>query len=130
MKIIKILSFFVMFLFLLAACKEEPKKKNEPLTAKDSLNLKLVKNDNVALLGSPPMIPKDHPVEIGDDISLHQNGGQDCLDCHDDPEEEDAPQTLHPERHNCLQCHIPERDDIASEEDFKVDNVFKKETKF
>ncbi len=130
MKLVHYFTLIVALLLLFSACEEKQKKSNEPLTAKDSLNLQLVKNDNVALLGSPPMIPKDHPVEIGDDIALHQNGGKDCLDCHNDPEEEDAPQTLHPERYNCLQCHIPDRNDIASEDDFKVDNVFKKETKF
>lgn len=118
----KKLLIFVSVLAL-AACA---KQSDEKLTAEDSLKLKLVKQENVSYLGAPPLIPADHPVEIGGDISLSSNGGEDCLECHNDPTEEDATQTLHPERVNCMQCHIQQAEDIAEESELKVENEFRK----
>lgn len=96
------------------------------LSEDDEVSLARLSQENVAYFGAPPMIPLDHDFVVGEDIRLSQNGGQDCLDCHDDAEEEDAPQTSHPERYNCMQCHLPQLDETAWESDFKVDNTFQK----
>ena len=117
----------VLLLFsLLAACQEE-QRSNAPLTDAQKLNLKLVNQDNVASYGAPPMIPAEHPIEIGEDLKQSENGGPICLDCHYNPDEEDVPQTLHPKRHNCIQCHIPAAAETAAADDFKVVNNFKKQ---
>ncbi|MDH4028506.1 MAG: nitrate reductase cytochrome c-type subunit [Nitrospirota bacterium] len=47
-----------------------------------------------AFEGAPPLVP--HDVEV--DMS--------CLDCHRNGEN-DAVITSHPDRFNCVQCHIP-----------------------
>jgi len=111
----------LILLLLFFACEQ---KSNVALTDEQELNMQLAEQDNVASFGAPPMIPVDHPVEIGEDVSLYQNGGEDCLECHADDGDEDAPQTLHPERNNCLQCHIPQSDESATEKDFKVENAY------
>ncbi len=117
----------LLTVILLASCA---KNSDEKLTAQDSLKLKMVKQENVSLYGAPPLIPADHPVEVGEDVALHENGGEACLECHNSPDEEDAPQTLHPERNNCLQCHIPATDNPAEGDELSVENVFKKVDKF
>ncbi len=122
--------WFLLIVFLTVACQEGVKKSDEPLTSLDSLNLQLVSQENVVLFASPPMIPVDHPFVVGEDMDMFQNGGDDCLDCHNDPDDDEATLTLHPERHNCVQCHIQDTEDFASEEDFKVENTFEKKTKF
>ncbi len=116
----------ILFLFSsLIACQGE-EKSNAPLTDAQKLNLELVNQENVASFGAPPLIPADHPIEIGEDLLQSENGGPICLDCHYNPDEEDAPQTLHPKRHNCIQCHIPAAEETATADDFKVVNEFKK----
>ena len=60
-----------------------------------------------AFEGAPPLVP--HDVEVG----------VECLDCHR-LGENDAVITSHPERINCVQCHIPQITDI---EPF-VENTF------
>lgn len=122
----KRLLIFVSML-LLASCAKE---NNGELSSEDSLRLRLVKQENVSYFAAPPLIPAEHPVEMGVDIDMISNGGDDCLECHNDPEDEDAPQTLHPERFNCLQCHIPQREDIAEENELDVENEFKKVSDF
>ncbi|MFQ5602425.1 MAG: hypothetical protein ACE5HS_04085 [bacterium] len=122
----KILSVSFMILVFMA-CQQKTKVSNEPLTAADSLNLQLVLKEHVASFAAPPMIPQDHPVAIGEDIEQTLNGGEDCLECHNDPEQKDEIiQTLHPQRHNCLQCHLPVVEDSATDRDFKVANSFEK----
>jgi len=49
--------------------------------------------------GAPPLIPH----EVGEDTA--------CLDCHR-LGENDAVITSHPDRFNCIQCHIPQNMDI------------------
>ncbi len=120
----------VMFLLLIAAlcfgCQQKAKVSDQPLTAADSLNLQLVSKDYVISFAAPPMMPVDHPVDLGEDINHTQNGGQACLECHNDQDqaEEDVVQTLHPERHNCMQCHIQVMEETASNEDFRMENTF------
>ena len=122
-----IIAFMTLILLLtfLIACQEE-ERSNAPLTDAQKLNLELVTQANVASFGAPPLIPVDHPIEIGEDVLQTENGGSICLDCHYNPDEEDTPQTLHPKRHNCIQCHIPAAEETATAEDFKVVNEFKK----
>jgi nitrate reductase cytochrome c-type subunit len=109
---------------LVAGCQSGVKTTD--LTEDDQKKLKLVAQENVASFGAPPMVPAEHKFEIGSDIYSYENGGESCLDCHEDDSDEDVPQTSHPERHNCLQCHLPQRDDSATAADFQVDNVFTK----
>lgn len=52
-----------------------------------------------AFEGAPPLIP--HDVEVG----------MECLECHR-LGDNDAVITSHPERVNCVQCHIPQNEDI------------------
>jgi len=47
-----------------------------------------------AFEGAPPLVPHDVEVDMP------------CLDCHRTGEN-DAVITSHPERFNCVQCHIP-----------------------
>jgi len=122
----KIMSLFVI-LFVLIGCEQNVKVSDKPLTAADSLNLKLVTQAQVASFGAPPMIPQDHPVVIGEDINPSQNGGESCLECHHNSDmADDVTQTKHPERNNCLQCHIPVKEETATANDFQVDNTFQK----
>jgi len=117
----------IIFIIFVYSCAQQDQKD---LTATDSLHIKMVTQENVAVLGGPPMIPVDHPVVIGEDVDKFSNGASTCLECHNDPDEEDAPQTMHPERNNCVQCHIPQAEETATEEDFMVENDFQKKTKF
>ena len=119
----KAMILLLLLLVLVVGCEQ---KSNKPLTEAQLAALDEAKQPNVALLGAPPMIPEDHPFDITEDISSFENGGQACLDCHDNKDEEDAPQTKHPERHNCLQCHIPITDETATDQDFSVENTFEK----
>ena len=57
------------------------------------------KDTRRAFEGAPPLVP--HDLEVG----------MDCLDCHR-LGENDAVITSHPERSNCVQCHIPEVTDV------------------
>lgn len=112
---------------VLAACGTSPEQGDLTLTPKDSLNLKLVKKENVASFSGPPMIPVDHPFAFDEDIYRYQTGGEACLDCHNNADEaEDIPQTQHPERHYCTQCHIVKAEETATAEDFHVENSFSK----
>ncbi len=120
---IAFMTVLLLFAFLIACQGEQ--KNNAPLSDQQKLNLELVNQDNVAIYGTPPLIPEDHPIEIGEDFKETENGGSACLDCHANPEEE-APQMRHPKRHNCIQCHIPAAAETATGDDFKVDNDFKK----
>ncbi len=121
----RVISMIIVFVF--AACTVQQSEETTALTALDSLNLKMLPKENVAVLGSPPLIPANHEVVIGEDVRFSVNGGAACLDCHGDEEQsEDVPQTLHPERHNCMQCHIPAAEESATEKDFKVENRFDK----
>ena len=52
-----------------------------------------------ALEGAPPFIPHDVEADM------------ECLDCHR-LGENDAAITPHPERVNCIQCHIPQNTEI------------------
>lgn len=99
---------------------------NGELTADEQKKLLWVAQENVASFGAPPLIPADHEFEIGSDVSAFENGGDVCRDCHADASEEDIPQTSHPERHNCLQCHVPQAPETAAGIDFKVENSFTK----
>lgn len=96
------------------------------LSADQQKKLRYVEQENVASFGAPPLIPEGHEIEIGTDVYHYENGGDACLACHADESEEDVPQTTHPERYNCLQCHVPQRGDSSTERDFKVDNTFTK----
>jgi nitrate reductase cytochrome c-type subunit len=100
--------------------------KTGDLTDDEQKKLAFVTKQNVASFGAPPMIPADHDFVVGEDIFGYENGGDACLDCHGDDSDEDIPQTSHPERHNCIQCHLPQLDDTSAEGDFKVDNSFTK----
>ncbi len=113
----------LLLLSMLIACQGE-EKSNAPLTDEQKLNLELVTHDNVASFGAPPLIPAEHPIVIGDDVIASENGGEICLECHYNKDEVDVPQTLHPERHVCMQCHIPAAEETAEGDDFKVDNYF------
>ncbi|MCK5126066.1 MAG: hypothetical protein KAR42_07405 [candidate division Zixibacteria bacterium] len=119
----KAVLLILMVLFLVVACDQ---KSSEPLTEDQKQALEQASANNVSLYGAPPLIPKDHPIEIGEDVSQFENGGEICLECHNDAENEEAPQTGHPERNNCLQCHVTELDDDATAEDFKIENTFEK----
>ena len=99
---------------------------NGDLTEDEQKKLMWVAQENVASFGAPPLIPAEHEFEIGSDVSAFENGGDVCLDCHADDSEDDAPQTSHPERHNCLQCHVPQAAETAAGDDFMVDNSFVK----
>ncbi len=125
MKHIIVFMTLILLLTLMNACHGE-QKSNDPLTEEQKLNLELVNQENVTIFGAPPLIPVDHPFEIGEDLLESENGGPICLDCHYSEDEEEAPQTLHPKRHNCIQCHIPAAEETATAEDFKVVNEFKK----
>jgi len=94
------------------------------LSGEEQKHLESLAGENVASFGAPPLIPVDHEFVIGEDIYHFENGGDACLDCHGDESEKDVPQTTHPERHNCLQCHVPQTVDTWAEGDFKVDNTF------
>lgn len=96
------------------------------LTEDEQKKLLLVAQENVASFGAPPMIPPEHEFVIGEDIYGFENGGEPCLDCHGDESEEDIPQTSHPDRRNCLQCHLPQMDETAKGKDFLVGNTFDK----
>ena len=119
----RVVLLIAMALLVIVACEQN---NNEPLTMEQKQDLEQVTAENVSILGAPPLIPMDHPVEIGDDVSEYENGGEACLECHNDPENDEAPQTGHPERNNCLQCHVSESDDNATADDFKVENTFEK----
>lgn len=124
----KHLIMFMTLLLLasfLVACQAE-ERSDAPLTDEQKLNLELVNQENVRVFGAPPLIPVDHPYEIGEDLKESENGGPVCLDCHYNEDEEDTPQTLHPKRHNCIQCHIPAVEETATADDFKVANDFEK----
>lgn len=125
MKNVAIPIALLLLVVMLIACQVE-ERSNAPLTDEQKLNLELVSKDNVALYGSPPLIPTEHPIEIGEDFKETENGGEACLECHNNKDEEDAPQTLHPDRHSCTQCHIPASEESATTEDFKVANSFEK----
>ena len=114
----------VMIVAVLLSCQTSVREVE--LTEGEKVSLARLSQENVVYFGAPPMIPRDHDFVIGEDIRLSENGGQDCLDCHYDPDEEDAPQTSHPERHNCVQCHLPLLDETAWENDFRVENTFEK----
>lgn len=63
-----------------------------------------VKGEETVLLprafeGAPPLVPHEIEEESG------------CLDCHR-LGDNDAPITSHPERVNCVQCHIPQREGV------------------
>lgn len=120
----KVVILLLVLFVLVLGCQQ--KGENIPLTEAQQAALEEAKQPNVALLGAPPMIPEDHPFDITEDISSFENGGQACLDCHDNKDEEDAPQTKHPERYNCLQCHIPMSNESATDQDFTVENTFEK----
>lgn len=107
---------------LIAGC--QPGVETADLTEDEQKELAFVAKQNVSSLGAPPMIPADHDFVIGEDIYGFENGGDACLDCHADDSDEDTPQTSHPERHNCLQCHLPQLKDASSEDDFKANNEF------
>ncbi len=119
----KVVLLIAALLLLVVACEQ---KSNEPLTEEQMLNLEQVTSENVSIYGAPPLIPLDHPVEIGEDVNQFENGGETCLECHNDVENDEAPQTGHPERNNCLQCHVTALDDDATMDDFKVENTFEK----
>ena len=116
--------FVVLAVLVMAACQSGVDSTN--LTEGEKKNLSFVDQENVAMYGGPPLIPANHDFVIGEDIDHFSNGGNDCLDCHNDESEEEATQTTHPERHNCLQCHVPQTEDTSIAGDFKVDNVFTK----
>ncbi|UCH84111.1 MAG: hypothetical protein JSW50_00015 [Candidatus Latescibacterota bacterium] len=121
--------WIILFLVVvLVGCQSggEPVGDTTALSENDQKNLELVAQDNVAYFGAPPLIPAEHSYVIGEDVMHHENGGPVCLDCHGSGDEEDAPQTRHPERHNCLQCHVPQAEETAGEKDFKMDNSFAK----
>jgi len=108
-------------------CEQHVRVSDKPLTAADSLNMKLVSHQNVASFGAPPMIPAEHPVVIGEDVEKSKNGGEACLECHSNTDMVDeVVQTQHPERNNCMQCHIPMAEESATAQDFRVENVFEK----
>lgn len=90
----------------------------------DQKSLEMVAQANVTSFGAPPLIPLGHTIVIGEDVRLTENGGETCLDCHSNPDEDEAPQTSHPERYSCLQCHVPQAEETAQEGDFKVENTF------
>ncbi|MCC7429747.1 hypothetical protein IT568_02770 [bacterium] len=117
---------FLVLAGLFFACSEG-QKTDKPLTSADSLNLKLVSQENVAYFGAPPLIPRNHIAVSGQSYAKSINGGQYCLDCHKSTVYKDeVPQTKHPERRNCVQCHIQDTSETATEHDFKVENLFKK----
>ena len=113
----------VVFLFFVA-CQNGMNKK--ALSELEQINLNLIKQENVAIFSSPPLIPADHEVIVGEDISSYVNGGDECLDCHNDNDNEDVVLTRHPERYNCLQCHIPQTPESAGAGDFTMQNTFNK----
>ncbi len=114
----------VLAVMTLVACQSGMDSAN--LTEDENKKLSFVDQENVAMFGGPPMIPASHEIVIGEDIDHFSNGGQDCLDCHYDESEEEATQTTHPERYNCLQCHVPQLKDDRLEGDFAVENGFDK----
>jgi nitrate reductase cytochrome c-type subunit len=118
----------ILLLGLLLVMGCESKVQESDLSQEDQYKLELASHENVASFGAPPLIPADHDFVVGDDIAHYENGGQICLDCHHEPDEEEAPQTTHPERYNCLQCHVPARAETAGADDFKVENTFIKYT--
>jgi len=52
-----------------------------------------------AFEGAPPLVPHEIEEEMG------------CLDCHR-LGDSGAPITPHPERANCVQCHIPQKEGV------------------
>ena len=110
--------------FVAAGCQSGA--GNRDLTEDEQKKLLWVAQENVSSFGAPPLIPADHEFEIGSDVSAFENGGDVCRDCHADDSEKDIPQTSHPERHNCLQCHVPQAAETAAGIDFKVENNFTK----
>jgi len=122
-----ILFTVLLLMVTLIACQAVDERSAAPLTDEQKLNLELATQANVSSFGAPPLIPEDHPVVIGEDYNETEIGGELCLDCHDSADEEDTPQTLHPERRSCLQCHIVTAEESATADDFKVDNDFIKQ---
>ncbi len=123
------IGFGIVFLMLFVACSKQDKEPTIPITETDQKNLELVEKDHVAFFGAPPMLPKTHPSLGEHGHVITENGGKNCLDCHSTVREGiNIPQTSHPERKNCLQCHIPDNDETATKDDFKVDSNFKKYT--
>ena len=59
--------------------------------------------DNQASIGAPLLI--NHELE----------GYEDCLDCHTKGADDEATATTHPERTNCIQCHVPANFEIKPE---------------
>ena len=118
----KVVALLAVGLLGLVACQQGV---DTDLTEEQLLNVELASAENVAVYGSPPMIPADHPIVMNEDYSGFENGGNGCLECHNS-EDEDVPQTLHPDRHNCVQCHIEVTDETATADDFKVENDFEK----
>jgi nitrate reductase cytochrome c-type subunit len=113
----------VVAIALLLACNqvcEEPLSEDQVAAAQSA------QNENVASLGAPPMMPVEHPVIAGEDYDMSANGGEVCLECHNVEGEEEIPQTKHPERKNCVQCHLQATEEVDNEQDFKVGNDFKK----
>jgi len=85
---------YLMFALFLLSCEQKQEKY---------LHI------NEAYIGAPKTIKHD------------MDGYEDCLSCHTDNGDEDATQTPHPERINCIQCHVPANMDVYPE----VKNTFK-----
>ncbi len=77
----------VVLTVYLAGCATTERKAKIEEPSKETLRR--------AFEGAPPLIPHDVEAE------------ETCLDCHR-LGENDAVITSHPERSNCVQCHIPE----------------------
>jgi predicted CXXCH cytochrome family protein len=112
----------VTIALLVAGCSES----TPSLTEAQQHSIELARADHVPSYGAPPMMPAEHPVVVFDDFESVSNGGETCLDCHGDPDNEEATLTTHPERNNCVQCHIAVTAETATDQDFRVENTFEK----
>jgi cytochrome c-type protein NapB len=52
----------------------------------------------------------DGPPLISHRVFMREN----CHVCHNDPDRKEIVQTTHPERLNCLQCHIEQKDNVTA----------------
>lgn len=72
-----------------------PGGRTPPFVAVDWRALQAPRTEQRAMPGAPPAIPHD--------LQLRGN----CVACHAGPAAVEEIQTLHPERANCRQCHVP-----------------------
>jgi cytochrome c-type protein NapB len=83
-----------------------PQKTKRLFKATNSKGFPTPSINNEAFVGGPPVIPHQ--------IQLHEN----CLACHAGPAAPVEIRVLHPERSNCLQCHVLNNKEITDIGDF------------